>query len=463
MSNRRKFIKQSTLSGAAVAMAPQAFSSILKPSVLHSNDKIRIGFIGLGNRGTQLLHWFMENPDVEVAALCDVYQPYLMRERSSVDQRYLATGKVPNMNENFGNGIRRYSDYRELLDQKDIDAVCIATPDHWHALQTIHALEAEKHVYVEKPLTITIKEGRAMIDAQKKYGKVCAVGLNRRGSSIYQHLAKEVPNGLIGKVTSARAQRTSNMYPNGIGLLQPEIPPKDFDWNMWLGPRAYREYQYNMAPYFFRWWKDYSSQMGNWGVHYMDVIRWMMGESAPVAVTATGGKYAVMDDRTIPDTMEVMFEMPSKAIIKFSIHEANGGGGIDGGEVELHGTKGNLVASQNGYSLSPSKPGQFQSWKKTMESSKKELKEKGKEFGDLGSKENSTGNLIRNFLDCIKEGGSPLCSLEEGHLSTCFAHLANISLEIGQRIEWDAEKEQITNNKMANDFLQYEYRAPLKL
>lgn len=463
MSNRRKFIKQSTLSGAAVAIAPQAFSSILKPSVLHSNDKIRIGFIGLGNRGTQLLHWFMENPDVEVAALCDVYQPYLMRERSTVDQRYLATGKVPNMNENFGNGIRRYSDYRELLDQKDIDAVCIATPDHWHALQTIHALEAGKHVYVEKPLTITIKEGRAMIDAQKKYGKVCAVGLNRRGSSIYQHLAKEVPNGLIGKVTSARAQRISNMYPNGIGLLQPERPPKDFDWNMWLGPRSYREYQYNMAPYFFRWWKDYSSQMGNWGVHYMDVIRWMMGESAPVAVTATGGKYAVMDDRTIPDTMEVMFEMPSKAIIKFSIHEANGGGGIDGGEVELHGAKGNLVASQNGYSVSPSKPGQFQSWKKTMESSKKELKEKGKEFGDLGSKENSTGNLIRNFLDCIKEGGTPLCSLEEGHLSTCFAHLANISLEIGQRIEWDAEKEQITNNKMANDFLQYEYRAPWKL
>ncbi|NBS18401.1 MAG: gfo/Idh/MocA family oxidoreductase [Flavobacteriia bacterium] len=463
MSNRRKFIKQSTLSGAAVVMAPQAFSSILKPSVLHSNDKIRIGFIGLGNRGTQLLHWFMENPDVEVAALCDVYQPYLMRERSSVDQRYLATGKVPNMNENFGNGIRRYSDYRELLDQKDIDAVCIATPDHWHALQTIHALEAGKHVYVEKPLTITIKEGRAMIDSQKKYGKVCAVGLNRRGSSIYQHLAKEVPNGLIGKVTSARAQRTSNMYPNGIGLLKPERPPKDFDWNMWLGPRAYREYQYNMAPYFFRWWKDYSSQMGNWGVHYMDVIRWMMGESAPVAVTATGGKYAVMDDRTIPDTMEVMFEMPSKAIIKFSIHEANGGGGIDGGEVELHGTKGNLVASQNGYSVSPSKPGQFQSWKKTMESSKKELKEKGKEFGDLGTKENSTGNLIRNFLDCIKEGGTPLCSLEEGHLSTCFAHLANISLEIGQRIEWDAEKEQITNNKMANDFLQYEYRATWKL
>lgn len=463
MSNRRKFIKQSTLTSAAFAMSTNAFSSILDPSAMGSNQKIRMGFIGLGNRGTQLLNWFMENPDVEVVALCDVYQPYVLRDRTKVADRYLETGKVPKMDENLGSGIKRYSDYRELLDQKDIDAVCIATPDHWHALQTIHALEAGKHVYVEKPLTITIKEGRAMINAQKKYGKVCAVGLNRRGSSIYQHLAKKVPDGLIGKVTSARAQRTSNMYPNGIGVLKPEKPPKDFDWNLWLGPRSFREYQYNMAPYFFRWWKEYSSQMGNWGVHYMDVIRWMMGENAPIAVTATGGKYAVMDDRNIPDTMEVMFEMPSKAIIKFSIHEANGGGGINGGEVELNGTKGNLIASQNGYLISPSKPGQFQSWEKTIESTQKKLKNIGKEFGDLGSKENSTGNLIRNFLDCIKEGGEPFCSLEDGHLSTCFAHLANISLEIGQRIEWDAEKEQIINNKVANDFLHYKYRAPWKL
>ena len=220
-------------------------------------------------------------------------------------------GKVPKMNEKLVSNVKHYKDYRKLLSQKDIDAVCIATPDHWHALQTIHAFEADKHVYVEKPLTITIKEGREMINFQKKYGKVCAVGLNRRGSPIYQKLANDVQSGLIGKVTTARAQRTSNMYPTGIGILEPEAPPKDFDWNMWLGPRAYKPYKYNMAPYFFRWWKEYSSQMGNWGVHYMDVIRWMMGESAPVAITATGGKYAVEDDRNIPDTMEVLFEMPS--------------------------------------------------------------------------------------------------------------------------------------------------------
>lgn len=455
MSNRRKFIKQSALSTAGLAFGTEVFSAPISQKVLGSNDKIRVGFIGLGNRGSQLLNWFMQNDDVEIAAFCDVYEPYISRDRSLVSKKFLEMGKVPKMNESLGSNVMRYKDYRELLAQKDIDAVCISTPDHWHALQTIHAFKAGKHVYVEKPLTITIQEGREMINAQKKYGKVCAVGLNRRGSPIYQELVQKVQEGVIGKVTTARAQRTSNMFPNGIGIQRPAAPPKDFDWNMWLGPRAFRPYQYNMAPYFFRWWKEYSSQMGNWGVHYMDVIRWMMGESAPVAITATGGKYAVQDDRNIPDTMEVLFEMPSKAIIKFSIHEANGGGGIIGGEVELNGSKGNLIASQNGYEITPSRSGQFQSWDKLVAPSDKKL-------DGMGSN-NSTVNLIRNFLDCIKTGQEPICTLEEGHRSTSFAHLANISLELGQRIEWDPIQEKITNNEKANDFLHYQYRAPWKL
>jgi len=455
MSNRRRFIKQSALSTAGLAFGTKVFSAPYSQKVLGSNNKIRVGFIGLGNRGSQLLNWFMQNDDVEIAAFCDVYEPYILRDRSLVSKKYIEMGKVPKMNEPSISNVKQYKDYRELLAQKDIDAVCIATPDHWHALQTIHAFQAGKHVYVEKPLTITIQEGREMINVQKKYGKVCSVGLNRRGSPIYQELSQKVQEGIIGKVTTARAQRTSNMFPNGIGIQKPAAPPKDFDWNMWLGPRAFRPYQYNMAPYFFRWWKEYSSQMGNWGVHYMDVIRWMLGESAPVAITATGGKYAVQDDRNIPDTMEVLFEMPSKAIIKFSIHEANGSGGITGGEVELNGSKGNLIASQKGYQVTSSRSGQFQSWDKLVEHSDKKL--------DDGSSNDSTVNLIRNFLDCIKTGQEPICTLEDGHRSTSFAHLANISLELGQRIEWDPIHEKITNNEKANDFLHYEYRAPWKL
>jgi len=460
-TTRRKFIASTATAAAGISVSSKILGAPFIAKRRNANDAIRMGFIGVGNRGSQLLALFKDNKDVEIAALCDAYKPYTTRDRSQVTQRYLASGRIPKMGEDLGN-YTQYDDFRKLLEDKDIDAVCIATPDHWHAIQTIQAMDAGKDVYCEKPLTIALNEGRAMVNAQKRTGQVCGVGLNRRGSSIYQELVKELQNDLIGKVTSARALRISNMYPNGIGQLNAEAPPKDFNWDMWLGPRAKRDYQYNIAPYYFRWWKEYSSQMGNWGVHYMDVIRWMIGETAPKAITAHGGKYAVNDDRNIPDTMEVIFEFDSGVMINFSIHEASGGGGIQGGEVELSGVKGNLVANQNGYKVTPSRRGQFQTWEKLIEPKEGKVKESEK-HGDLGISENSTSNLVRNFLDCVKSRKEPLCPLEEGHRSTSFAHLANIALEVGGRIEWDAEKERITNNEKANDLLEYEYRKPWKL
>jgi predicted dehydrogenase len=460
--SRREFIAKSALTTAGVSIGLNAFTSVQTSRIKGANDKIRMGFIGLGNRGSQLLQWFMENEDVEVVALCDAYEPYTTRDRSTVNQRWLDTGKVPKMGEDFGKNVKRYTDFCDLLAQKDIDAVCIATPDHWHAAQTIMAVQAGKDVYVEKPLTATIAEGRAMVNAQKTSGQVVGVGLNRRGSSLYQQLAKEVQNGKIGKVLSASAFRISNMFPNGIGNFQDEMPPKGFDWDMWLGPRAARPYQYNIAPYFFRWWQDYSSQMGNWGVHFMDVIRWMMGEQAPVAISAHGGKYVLTDDRTIPDTMDIIFEFASGANVKFSIYEGTSGKGISGGEVELRGTKGILTADQNKYSIDPGKAGQFQDWDKLVEPVDFEIGN-GVSFGDIGSRENTTGRLISNFLDCVKTRETPWCPLEEGHRSTSFAHLANISLAMQQRLEWDAKNERFTNSEKANELLSYEYRKPWKL
>lgn len=461
MTTRRKFIASSAAAAAGISLANNVVGAPFIAKRRNANDVIRMGFIGVGNRGSQLLTLFNDNKDVEIAAICDAYAPYRERNRSKVAQRYIDSGKVPKMADKLGD-FKQYEDFRKLLEDKDIDAVCIATPDHWHAVQTIQAMDAGKDVYCEKPLTIALNEGRAMVNAQKRTGQVCGVGLNRRGSSVYQQLVKEMQNDLIGKVTSARALRISNMYPDGIGQLKSEVPPKDFDWDMWLGPRAKRDYQYNIAPYYFRWWKEYSSQMGNWGVHYMDVIRWMMGETAPKAITAHGGKYLVKDDRDIPDTMEVIFEFESGAMINFSIHEASGGGGIHGGEVELSGAKGILVADQNGYKVTPSRRGQFQTWDKLVEPKEGKVEGKAK-HGDLGISENSTANLVRDFLDCVKSKEEPLCPLEEGHRSTSFAHLANIALEVGGRIEWDAEKEKITNNEKANNLLQYEYRKPWKL
>ena len=174
--NRRGFLAQSIATTTAVSLGTPVLA---QQSGRGSKDKIRMGFIGIGNRGTQLLERFMKNPDVTVTALCDVYEPYTTRDRSGVARRYVASGKVPKMGERFDRPPRRYKDFRGVLESKDVDAVCIATPDHWHAVQTISAIAAGKDVYVEKPLTSTIKEGRAMVDAQKNSKQVVAVGLNR--------------------------------------------------------------------------------------------------------------------------------------------------------------------------------------------------------------------------------------------------------------------------------------------
>jgi len=461
-TTRREFITKTGIVTVGVTLGTPTMTAAGYSRIIGANDKIRTGFIGVGNRGSQLLNLFMKQPEVEVAALCDVYEPYLMRDRSKVDQRYLndRPGQVPGMGEKFSVKPALYNDYRKLLENKEIDAVCIATPDHWHAIQTIDALRAGKDVYVEKPLTATIHEGRAMVNQQKATNRIVTVGLNRRGNRVYQKLAKEIPEGKIGKVSVARAARISNMFPDGIGRLKPEKAPEGFNWDMWLGPRAYRPYQYNIAPYMFRWWSDYSCQMGNWGVHYMDACRWLMGETAPVSINASGGKYILVHDADIPDTMEVIFEFASDKMIVFSIYEASGGNMFPYGELEIRGTKGNLYSNERGYRIIPSRPGQFQTWEKQVD--EEEFINPDKTLSD-GSSSDSTTGLIRNFLDCVKTRQTPLCTMEDGHRSTSFAHLANISLALKQRLEWDPVNERFTNSEKANQLLSYEYRKPWKL
>ena len=455
-TSRRTFLQTSALAATGAALAPAASAAARTAA---PGDRVRMGFIGVGNRGTQLLETFLRQPDVELVAISDVYEPYATRKLSDVHPRWVASGRTPRDGKPLASSVGVHRDFRELLDRDDVDAVCIATPDHWHAIQTIQALEAGKDVYVEKPLSITLHEGRRMVEAQKRTGRVVQVGLNRRGSPVYQKLVPLVREGLIGDVTVARAYRISNMAPDGIGTLGPEAPPPGLDWDLWLGPRASRPYQYNIAPYYFRWWKDYSSQMGNWGVHYMDAIRWMLDEQAPVAVSAHGSKSVLTDDRTIPDTMEVTFELPSGPVVIFGIYEASGGPALPHGEIELQGTKGTLYIDEGGYRIVPSRPGQFQTWERQIEPAEYDEEAASTALGER----DSTGRLVRNFLDCVGTRQTPLCPLEEGHRSTSFAHLANIALETKSRIEWDPEKERVVNGPAANDLLHYEYRQPWSL
>jgi predicted dehydrogenase len=455
-TTRRKFLRNSSLTAASVALGLRAANVPVTEAALGTGEKIRVGFIGVGNRGTQLLRAFLKQDDVEVTALCDVYEPYLTRDYSQVDEKLRESlgGRIPRMTEKLTANVARYKDFRRLLDRKDIDAVVIATPDHWHAVQTIMACQAEKDVYVEKPLSITVVEGRKMAEAAKRYRRVTQVGLHRRSSGAYKQVAERVQAGKIGKVTIGRAYRISNMHPGGIGRYANTIPPEGLDWDMWLGPRPKRPYKNNIPLYKFRWWKSYSSQMANWGVHYCDAMRWVLAEHAPVSISAHGGRFAVDDDRTVPDTMEVIFEMPSGALLIFGQYEASGGSAIAEGEIELRGTLGNLYCgtSGGGFKIVPTKGGQFQEGKPKIEPV-----QVGRVDGDL------TAQHVRNFLDCIRTRKRTNCDMETGHRSTTFALLANIALATKSRIEWNPKNERILNNRQANKMLHYEYRKPWKL
>lgn len=453
---RRAFLVQSTAAAVGTALAGSATAAPAVGSVSPAAERIRVGFIGVGNRGSQLLQGFMAQKDCRVVALCDVYEPYLARSRAQVAPeifKSVGQGVVPKMEEKFEGAVARFKDFRQLLEQKDIDAVVVATPDHWHAIQTIAAFDAGKDVYVEKPLTITIAEGRRMVQAQQRTGRIAQVGLHRRSSKLYRHLHDLVQQGRLGKVSVARAFRVSNMAPEGIGRYPDALPPAGLDWDLWLGPRASRPFRYNIAPYKFRWWADYSSQMGNWGVHYCDAIRWVLGEEAPVAVSAHGGKYGLDDDRTIPDTLQVTFEFASGRILEFAQYEACDSAPLASGEVELCGTSANAYpgAEANGCRIVPAHKGQFQA-----SSARVETQEIARMDGDL------THQHIRNFLDCVRSRQKPHCDLETGHRSTSFAHLANMALATRSRLEWDPRQERVTNNDRANQLLDYEYRASWK-
>ena len=423
--NRREFVKVSAVAAGAIA----------SPRALGANDRLRAGFIGVANRGGQLIEGAKPHADCEIVSVCDVHVP----TRDAVAAKLNA---------------KAVKDFREILDDKSLDVVFIATPDHWHGLMCTMACDAGKDVYCEKPLSQTIVEGRKMVESARKNKRIVQVGLHRRSSPMYQELHEIVKGGAIGKVTAAHCFRINDMWPGGIGKFQDTDPPADLDWDMWLGPRAQRAYRPNIAPYRFRWWDGYSSQAGNWGVHFFDVIRWMLDEEAPVAVSAHGGNFAVEDDRTIPDTMQVVFEFASGRLLFFAQYEASGTPLFEA-DIDLRGTQGIIYASEEGYEVRPETRGQFQK-KDAPRAEPKEAKTPTGN-GDL------TSMHIRNFLDCVKSRDTPHCDVEEGHRSTTFAHLANIALKTKSRLQWDAKAERFIDNDAANALLHYEYRAPWKL
>jgi predicted dehydrogenase len=442
----RRDFHHSTLGTAAVATALSA------ARVLGANDRLRLGFIGLGNRGDQVLDAFLKHKDCEVAAICDLYQPYLD----------FAAKKI-------GGKPQQFHDYRKLLDRKDLDAVVICTPDHWHALQMIHACEAKKDVYVEKPLSLCVAEGRKMVEAARKHDRVAQVGIQRLSSPLGKEVARLIRDGAIGKVTVARAFHIQNEWPKGIGNPPDEDPPRDLDWDAWQGPAPLKRYNRNRTFYRFRWFYDYSGgQLTNFGVHYIASIQWALGVDAPKAVVAIGGKFANYDNREVPDTMEVVWHYPGDTLVTFSQYNATAApGGARPCEIEFRGTKGTLYLNTGGYEIVPDviTPNEFVA-RTPVDRSRERGYRKGAKALIEPKKVSSRildADHARNFLDCVKSRKRPSCDIEFGHRATTTPLIANIAHRTRSYLKWDPKSERFTNSEAANKMLSYEYRKPYTL
>jgi predicted dehydrogenase len=410
-----------------------------------------MGYIGVGNRGDQVHDAFLEWGDQETVALCDLNADYM---------EFAAKKSRANP--------KRYRDYRKLLDDKSVDAVVIATPDHWHALMFVEACRAGKDVYCEKPLALTVREGRRMVEVAGETGRVVQVGLNRRSSAFVKDAADFVRSGGIGHVTMARAYHIVNEWPRGIGNAPDGKPVSEEDWDLWLGPAPKVPYNVNRSYYRFRWFRDYSGgQLTNFGVHYMDILRWCLGKDAPLAVTAMGGKYAIRDNREIPDTLEVLWDYGGTMVTFSQINCNAAGGNVKSSEMELRGTLGTMyidltrwevVPESNAAVDVPARTPLDRGYESSWSPSRKPAMEARSAKGSI-----SPAPHARNFLDCIKSRARTNCDTLTGHLSTSATQLGNAALRTESFLRWDAKNERFTNNNAANELLSYTYRPPYKL
>jgi predicted dehydrogenase len=429
-----------------------SLSALSATRVLGANNRVRLGFVGLGNRGDQVLSAFLEHDDCQVVSLCDLWEPYRAHAARRVD------GDPSSL-----------SDYRKLLDQNDVDAVVICTPDHWHALQMIHACQAGKDVYVEKPLSVSVVEGRRMVDHAEKHGRVVQVGIQRLSSALGKQAAEVIQSGAIGKITAVRAFHIQNEWPHGIGRPSDGTPPEGLDWDAWQGPAPARPYNLNRTFYRFRWFDDYSGgQLTNFGVHYLASIHWALGVEAPLSVAAIGGKFADYDNREVPDTLEVLWHYPGDVLVSFTQFNSSAApASARPCEIEFRGTKGTLYLDLGGFEVVPESiiPREFpartplhRDLERGYRDGARPLIEARKVPGRIRDADHA-----RDFLDRVRDRGTPTCPLEFGHRATSAALLGRIALRCRALLDWDAAAEQFTNHDEANRQLAVAYRPPYEL
>ena len=434
MATRRDFLKRSALAGAAAAFPARSYARILG-----ANETVRVGVVGVGQMARRHLNHLLGFEDAAVVALSDVYRPNLD----------WASARAPEA--------EAVGDYRRILDRADVDAVVVATPDHWHALPTVEACAAGKDVYVEKPTSVQIEEGRKMVAAARQHDRIVQVGTQQRSGPGFQAAADLVRSGRLGPISMVRCWNYSHEFPDGIGAPPDSAAPPDLDWDLWLGPAP--EVPYNVNRFgvvlneegnytrwaSFRWFWDYAGgMMTDWGVHLIDIVQWAMDVEAPEAVNAVGGKFYIQDNRETPDTIMATYQYPG-FVLAYENRLLNNHP-TDGRPygILFYGTEGTLFVDRGGYALTP-QPG----------SSLEPLT--GENAG------NNHAAHMRNFLDCVKSREQPICDIEVGHRSTSAAILGNLAYRTGTRIAWDAQAESARDNPAVNALVRAQYRDPWTL
>ncbi len=474
-STRREFLA----AAAAAAALPSAAAGQSTHTPLGANDTIVAALLGAGRQGTFDMYDHRRQGKVEIAAVCDVYEPNLAKAMRRAGPR-----------------ARAYHDYRQVLERKDIDVVIVGSPDHWHPLMTIEACQAGKDVYVEKPICVRVDEGRRMLAAARHYGRVVQVGTQQRSASIFQKAVELIWQGQIGKITFVRTWNYANEYPNGIGNPPDSAPPAGLDWDFWQGPAPAHAFNWNrfgLSPTppprwsTFRYFWDYAGGwMTDWGVHLLDIVQWALRAQGPSVISASGGKYLLQDNRETPDTLQVTYEYrfpPSPyaadiiaeplytgqpagppihhdqgCIVTYENRLCNSNSmyGKSYG-IEFHGTAGTLFVDRSGFKLIPERRVPALPAKSHVAAP----------YTEAAAMDNVNGSHFRhvaNFLECVRTRQRPISDIETGMDSTFTCLLANVAYRTGERLAWDPQRRELINgSRAARELLEIRYRAPWKL
>jgi predicted dehydrogenase len=420
-----------------------------------ANERVRVGFIGCGLIGLRHIEDFRKLPDVALTAVCDVYQPRVEQARQMC-----------------GGAAKPYSDFRKLLEDRDVDAVVVSTPDHWHALQTIMACAAGKDVFVEKPMTLFIREGRWMVNAARRHKRVVCVGTQGRSGTHIPGALELVRSGAVGRIHSVRFSAYRNIMP-GFGRPADTDPPPGLDYDLWLGPAPKRPYNPHRGLYHFRWFWDYSGgQMTNLGAHDLDLVHCILGLRAPRTAYSAGGRFALQDNGETPDTQDAIWEYDG-VLVEGSFREAGGarraatGTSASLAGVQFVGTQGVLVVSRGAYEFVPDlkivPESAIPPWSNPA-GHPQAAKIEPKPYAEPKSEKSASAEPIdlhaRHFIDCVKSRQRPVSDVEDGHEVSVACHLANLSMKVGRKLAWDSRKEEVIGDREANTLLERPYRKP---